>query len=87
MRDRFLQDALVNENNRGILHRWNDLRLRDGWLVASCLFQTVWNVQSGLPPEAQIKDYDLFYFDGSDLSPEAEQFVQAHADRVLATWA
>jgi len=29
-------------------------------------------------------DYDIFYFDGSDLSPEAEQRVQARADCVLA---
>jgi uncharacterized protein len=83
MRDRFLRDVLTNETNRTILDRWVDLDLPDGWLVAGCLFQTVWNLHSGLPPEAQIKDYDLFYFDDSDLSPEAEQLVQAHVDRLL----
>jgi uncharacterized protein len=40
-----------------------------GWyLVAGCLYQTVWNVITGQPPEAGILDYDLVYFDGSDLS-------------------
>jgi len=84
MRDRFLRDVLTNRNNREILAHWKELDLRDGWLVAGCLFQTVWNLRSGLPPEAQIKDYDLFYFDGADLSPEAEALVQGHVDRVLA---
>lgn len=83
MRDRFLRDVLSNRNNQEILGRWKELDLRDGWLVAGCLFQTVWNLRSGLPPEAQIKDYDLFYFDDSDLSPEAEQVVQARVDRAL----
>lgn len=84
MRDRFLRDVLTNKTNRAILDRWVDLDLPDGWLVAGCLFQTVWNLRSGLPPDAQIKDYDLFYFDDSDLSPEAEQLKQAHVDRLLS---
>jgi uncharacterized protein len=47
-----------------------------GWyLVAGCLYQTVWNVVTGQPPEAGILDYDLAYFDGSDLSCEAEDEV------------
>ncbi|MEV0847683.1 nucleotidyltransferase family protein [Streptomyces sp. NPDC049954] len=47
-----------------------------GWyLTAGCLFQTVWNVVTGRPPEAGIRDYDLFYFDGRDLSWEAEDRV------------
>jgi hypothetical protein len=32
------------------------------------LFQTVWNLQRGRPPGQGIKDYDLFYFDPTDLS-------------------
>ena len=44
-----------------------------GWyLLAGCLYQTVWNVVTGQPPEAGILDYDLGYFDASDLSWEAE---------------
>jgi uncharacterized protein len=47
-----------------------------GWyLVAGCLYQTVWNVVTGQPPEAGILDYDLVYFDDSDLSWEAEDKV------------
>lgn len=84
MRNRFLRDVLANRHNSAILGRWSRLALPDGWLVAGCLFQTVWNLRSGLPAEAQIKDYDLFYFDGSDLTEAAEQHVQARADEVLS---
>lgn len=50
-----------------------------GWyLTAGCLFQTVWNVLTDRPPTHGIKDYDLFYFDDSDLSWEAEdKIIQA----------
>lgn len=80
---RFRADVLTNRNNRIILERWKALALPDGWLVAGCLFQTVWNVQSGRSPEADIKDYDLFYFDPHDLSEDGERTMQARADAVL----
>ncbi|KQV53658.1 nucleotidyltransferase family protein [Duganella sp. Root336D2] len=84
MIDRFRTDVLANRNNRAILERWADLNLPDSWLVAGCLFQTVWNLQSGRAPEADIKDYDLFYFDPADLSKKGEQDVQARADEILS---
>jgi hypothetical protein len=70
--DQFIRDALQNRHNQAILERLPSLGLPDAWLVAGCLFQTIWNVRSGHPPEAQIKDYDLFYFDPADLSEAAE---------------
>lgn len=82
--ERFIREALANRHNRTILERWERLALPDGWLVAGCLFQTVWNLRGGAPAEAQIKDYDLFYFDGADLSEAAERRVQARVDSVLA---
>jgi hypothetical protein len=83
MQKRFLDDVRTNHNNRAILDRWNALDLPDGWLVAGCLFQTVWNLQSGRPPESDIKDYDLFYFDAADTSDANERRVQAHVDAQL----
>lgn len=80
---RFIEDIRSNRFNRAILERWNRLALKDGWLVAGCLFQTVWNRQAGAAAEAQIKDYDLFYFDDADLSEAGEQKVQARVDDVL----
>lgn len=69
---------------RRLARALNDIALPDAWLVAGCLFQTVWNLRSGLAPDARIKDYDLFYFDADDLSREAEQRVQARVARVVA---
>jgi hypothetical protein len=68
----FMRQALENHNNRVMLERLPGLNLPDAWLVAGCLFQTVWNLRNGRPPTAGIKDYDLFYFDASDLSEQAE---------------
>lgn len=81
--ERFVQDITANRFNKTILDRWPRLNLPDGWLVAGCLFQTVWNLHSGAAPEAHIRDYDVFYFDGSDLSEEGEHRVQARIDDVL----
>lgn len=81
--DHFWADIVTNRHNRAILDRWNTLALPDGWLVAGCLFQTVWNLRDGRAPEAGIKDYDLFYFDLTDTSELGEQRVQARVDAVL----
>ncbi|WP_395688034.1 nucleotidyltransferase family protein [Caenimonas koreensis] len=83
MQQRFIADVRTNPVNRAILDRWEQLALPDGWLVAGCLFQTVWNLHDGAAPQAQIKDYDLFYFDAADLSEQAEMRVQSHVDGVL----
>jgi len=44
-------------------------------LVAGCLYQTVWNVLTRRDRGTGIKDYDLIYFDDSDLSWAAEDAV------------
>jgi len=68
----FIELALANPVNRTILQRLATLDLNDAWLVAGCLFQTVWNLRSGRAASEGIRDYDIFYFDDSDLSWEAE---------------
>lgn len=82
---RFLADILTNRYNRAILDAWDALELKDGWLVAGCLFQTVWNLQSGRAPENGVKDYDIFFFDPDDLSATGEARVQQRVDRVLGS--
>lgn len=83
---KFLHDITSNPANAAILARWNALApaLPNAWLVAGCLFQTIWNLQSHRPAGADIKDYDLFYFDDKDLSESGERAAQAHADSVLS---
>lgn len=84
MQQTFIADALTNQNNALILERWDALYLPDSWLVAGCLFQTIWNRLSGKSPDADIKDYDIFYFDPTDLSAEAEQAQQKKADQLFS---
>lgn len=84
-RQRFLREIRSNRYNRAILDAWEDLGLQDGWLVAGCLFQTVWNLKCGRASEDGIKDYDIFYFDAGDLSAEGEARVQAHVGSVLGS--
>lgn len=80
----FLHDIRRNPVNEAILARWDTLSLPHAWLVAGCLFQTIWNLQANRPPSAGIKDYDLFYFDDNDLSALAEQAAQARVEAVLS---
>lgn len=80
----FLRDITRNAVNASILTRWQELALPNAWLVAGCLFQTVWNLQSGRPPASGIKDYDIFYFDAADLSEAGEQQAQARASQVFS---
>jgi hypothetical protein len=83
LHDRFLADILANPFNRAILAAWDDLALPDGWLVAGCLFQTAWNLKAGRDPVEGIRDYDVFYFDATDLSGEGEARVQRRVDERL----
>ncbi|HSR84883.1 MAG TPA: nucleotidyltransferase family protein [Streptosporangiaceae bacterium] len=58
---------------------------RPAWyLVACCLYQTVWNVVTGQPAEVGILDYDLVYFDGADLSWEAADAVIRAGQKAFA---
>lgn len=79
----FLDVVLSNPMVGEVLSRAATLALPDWYLTAGCLFQTVWNVLDGQPPQRGIRDYDLFYFDDSDLSWEAEDRVIRQTDAVL----
>lgn len=58
-----------------ILDRMPHLGLSEWWLTAGAVFQNVWNAVEGHAPGYGIKDYDVFYFDDTDLSWEAEDAV------------
>jgi uncharacterized protein len=72
-----------NEQLLEVLVRAAKLDLPGWYLTAGCLFQTVWNVVSGRPPAEGIRDYDLFYFDDSDLGWDAENEVIQAGHRVF----
>lgn len=76
--------ALSNPINRAILQRLPLLGVAQPYLVAGCLFQSFWNVKSDRPVRDGIKDYDIFYFDGADLSYQAEDAVVRRAGMLFA---
>ena len=43
--------------------------------MSGAVFQTVWNCLTDRSPEYGIKDYDIFYYEGSDLSWDSEDLV------------
>jgi uncharacterized protein len=67
-----------------VLARTATLALPGWYVAAGCLVQTVWNVVTGRPPARGIKDYDVCYFDGGDLSWAAEDAVITAGRAVFA---
>ncbi|MCV0426638.1 MAG: nucleotidyltransferase family protein [Roseibium sp.] len=58
-----------------ILEAARNLDLPDAWLVSGGIYQTVWNILTDRPLFHGIKDFDVIYFDGGDISYEAEDSV------------
>jgi len=79
----FLSAILRNSCNAALLQRLPALELPDCWLVSGSLFQTVWNIQCGLPLTHGIKDYDVFYFD-PDTSWDAEDAAIQRGNALFA---
>ncbi|MEM9046688.1 MAG: nucleotidyltransferase family protein [Pseudomonadota bacterium] len=61
-----------------------DVALPDWWIVSGAIYNTVWNTLTGRPPGYGIRDIDLFYFDASDLSYEAEDRIIRRARPAFA---
>jgi hypothetical protein len=62
-----------------LMHLLNVLRGLDlpQWRVAAgCIYQAVWNALTDRPRGTGIRDYDVIYFDGDDLSRESELAVE-----------
>ncbi|KIZ48139.1 MULTISPECIES: nucleotidyltransferase family protein [Rhodopseudomonas] len=78
--DDFRAAILQNPLHEALLDAIVSLGLPDAWIVAGCLTQTVWNIQTGRAPAHGINDYDVFYFD-PDLSWEAEDRAIAELRR------
>jgi uncharacterized protein len=78
-------DAIVRTSPRlmRVLEGSRDLDLPDWRIVSGAVYQTVWNALTGRDPDHGIRDYDLFYFDASDLSYEAEDVVIRAAARAF----
>ncbi|KAJ5408123.1 DUF925-domain-containing protein [Penicillium cosmopolitanum] len=82
--DLFREALGRNRTLAEILRRASAIDLPEWYLASGCLFQTVWNVVTGQDPEAGIADYDLVYFDSSDVSWEAEDTVIQNGHKIFA---
>ncbi len=58
-----------------VLRTARDLDLPDWLIMSGAIYQPVLNHLTGRPPEHGLKDYDLGYFDASDISYDAEDVV------------
>jgi hypothetical protein len=58
-----------------VLEGLRDDGLPDHLLVAGAIYNLVWNRLTGRPDLTGINDIDVFYFDGGDLSYDAEDVV------------
>lgn len=80
----FRKAIATNPFNRALLSRLPQSGLPDCYLTAGCLFQTVWNLRDEREPTWGIKDYDIFYFDATDLGSEAEADTEARVRNAFA---
>jgi uncharacterized protein len=65
-----------------VLDRAGRAKLDDWAVGAGALAQTVWNHLHGFPDRHGLRDIDIVYFDGDDLSEEAEAAVIAGMTRL-----
>jgi hypothetical protein len=65
----------ANDDLMHVLTVVRGLDLPDWRIVSGAVYQSVWNARTGRPAGYGIKDYDLAYFDASDISYEAEDVV------------
>ncbi|MEZ5872833.1 MAG: nucleotidyltransferase family protein [Nitratireductor sp.] len=69
------------------LQHARELDLPDWLIVSGALYNTVWNALTGKPSGYGIRDIDQFYFDGEDLSNEAEDLAIRNGNRLFGNLA
>lgn len=84
LEDFVLAAVLADPVCRGLLERLPELGLDDWYLTSGAVFPNVWNARTGREPGHGIKDHDVFYFEDTDLSWEAEDRVIRTADGLFS---
>jgi uncharacterized protein len=83
LQDRLTQVVRASPRLMRVLEIARDLGLPQWRIVSGAVYQSVWNALTGRAADHGIKDYDLIYFDGSDISYEAEDVVIKRAAQVF----
>jgi hypothetical protein len=73
--ERFERIIRATPSLMDVLHTARDVDLPDWMIFSGAVYQPVLNHLTGRPLDYGIKDYDLGYFDASDISYEAEDRV------------
>jgi hypothetical protein len=84
LEDRLEAVVRAAPNLMTVLETARELDLPDWMVVSGAVYQRVLNHLTGRGPDYGIKDYDLFYFDASDISYEAEDAVIKRAAAAFA---
>ena len=74
-----LENLKQNKSVWEVLNNATSLGLKNWFVGAGAVCQTVWNIRHGNHAAKFIKDLDLVYYDSSDLSATAERAAQATA--------
>lgn len=61
-----------------------DMDLNDPWIVSGAIYNNVWNWLTDRPLMTGVKDIDVFYFDDSDLSYEAEDRIIKNGEKLFS---
>lgn len=72
---RLIEIVRANPDLMHVLGVVRRLGLPDWRIFSGAVYQAVWNAQTGRPVGYGIKDYDLGYFDASDIGWDAEDAV------------
>ena len=85
VQSRFVLDAvLANPHHLAILQDARVRALPQPFLMAGSVYKAVWNALTGRAPDYGVNDYDLAYFDPTDLSAAREVKVRAEIGRAFA---
>jgi len=75
LRQRLMENVRATGPLMRVLETARTLALPDHLLLSGAVYQPVLNHLTGRPADYGVRDYDLGYFDASDLSYEAEDVV------------
>lgn len=79
-----LRIILSSNSIKTILDNAHQLGVKNWYLGAGSIPQTVWNHLTNRPIEENISDYDLIYFDSKNISKESELKIQAKVDKLFS---
>jgi hypothetical protein len=82
--DRLREYLSHNQVVAAISQEAASLAMANWYLGAGCIAQTVWNLLHGFAPTFGVRDYDLVYYDASELSLEAQMLYQGRANKLFS---